>query len=203
MSLLNTHSHVAMAKFFADFLPSGDAWAAKNISDTNFYKLILGLSKNLVRIEQLINLVFNEIEPTTTEALISLFEEMVGIPDDCFSNKETLERRRKQVIFKLTVKCDTAQSFIDIANYWGYACAIGDPSLITYPLEYPMIYTSYMELANTLIIYLPISLGSVDTYPLEYPWIYSTQGGTNFLECIFNRLKPATLKLIFSYTLPG
>lgn len=201
--IAGNHTHEEQAFLLANFLPTGKAFSAKSVAGTNIYDLLLGLSKNDVRLEDLTNVVMNELFITTTESLISLFEEMVGIPDDCFNTNVSLEQRKKQVIFKLTCKADTAESFIAIANFFGYACEIGYPDINTYPLEYPWIYSSYAETANTIIIYLPESLNAGSTYPLEYPWIYSSQAGSNFLECIFERIKPATAQIIFRYTLPG
>ncbi len=199
--LVGNHTNQEMQKVLADFLPNGDAWATKGISESLFYKVLLGLSKEDTRIEDNINSACDELQIPTTEELIGLFEQKLGIPDGCFSTNVSLEQRRRQIQFKLALKADTRESFIAVAAFFGIECRIENASIVTYPLTYPWEYTSYLWASCTLYIDLPADLDPNDTYPLVYPWIYSTTLKSNFIECIFEKIKNATCRLIFRYIL--
>ena len=183
----------------ADLLPQGIAWEAKNIEESNMYKLLRALSKEFTRVQSKINEFVTEHNPETTTNLIEEWERAVGIPDDCFSNTVSLDLRRKQVVAKFAkMNVQTAQDFIDLAAYFGYRVTIKnaeDGSI--FPMVFPFILGEQDWLINTMLVKF-IDLDTPNnTFPITFPFTFG--GDENIITCVFNKLKPATVVIIFQY----
>lgn len=183
----------------ADLLPKGTAWEAKNIENSNMRKLLMAMSKEFRRVQDKINEFATEHRPETTTNLIEEWEAAVGIPDECFSNKVSIDLRRKQVVAKLAkMNVQTAKDFIELAAYFGYNVTIKnaeDGSVI--PLVLPFTLGEIDYLINTMIVKF-IDLDSPENVlPATLPFTLGKD--SNIITCIFNKLKPATIEIIFTY----
>jgi uncharacterized protein YmfQ (DUF2313 family) len=204
MSLFKQHTQDQHRKSLADFLPVGKLFAGKNVSETNLFKLLMGLAAECFRVENNLNLLADEYDIRTTTLLIEEWEKALGIPDDCFTNDVDLETRRQQVLAKFTLSIDTAESFINLAAIFGYEIEIvTGRSLGVYPLPYPWLYFDSSKTARfTIIVRLATSL-KPGVYPFTetlYPWPY-TSDTTNIIECLLTHVKPANCDIIFQYVL--
>ena len=181
----------------ADLLPQGVAWEAKNLEEANMYKLLRALSKEFKRVQSKINEFVTEHDPETTTNLIEEWEAAVGIPDDCFKNNVSLDLRRKQVVAKLAkMNVQTANDFIDLAAYFGYNVIIKDISEGSYfPLTLP--FTLGGDSSNRMYVKFVDLDKPNNVFPLTLP--FTLGGDGNIIVCIFNKLKPATIQIVFSY----
>jgi uncharacterized protein YmfQ (DUF2313 family) len=202
-NLFKTHTPEEHRKSLADYLPNGNFFNGKNVPTTNIFKLLLGLAYEFWRIESKLNEITEEYYIFQTTELINEWESAVGIPDDCFNANQTLSVRIQQVVAKLALSIDTAQSFIDLAALFGYECEIySGADFGIYPLPYPWTYYASGTIARfTLIVYLSASVApGVYPFPNLYPWPY-TSNTTNLIECLFRAIKPANCDIIFEYVL--
>lgn len=217
MSGIAPNSVEETRKSLADFLPNGSAFGNKNLPGKNTYQLLLGMCQEIGRVETDFQLILDEFDPRTTTLLLPEWEKAAGIPDDCFSNDppptgdpmdedylSSIDIRRLQVMAKIFVELDTRESFIALANMFGYECEIHNGTeLGLYPLPYPWTYFGSPKQARFTMIVDFESLKAPDIYPFEvtkYPWIYSS-AVTNSIECFFNKVKMASVVIIFRYVL--
>lgn len=189
------------------YFPNDRLFAAKNIKGKNLYKLLMGLSGELQRMDAIFQSVWDGTNILTTidPDYMSLWEGFVGIPDDCFTQTTslTIEERRNQILVKLrSLGVLTAEDFIDLAALFGITIEIDSGINIgTFPMTFPISFFANEKAARfTMIVYLPASLAPTSIFPLTFPFTFSSGGGS-VVECLFNDLKPAMTSIIYIYTL--
>lgn len=185
------------------YLPGGPLFESTNEQSTNLRKFFAGLAFEIKRLEDFANGISVEHNINCTEALINEWESAVGIPDSCFPGTGDLETRRNHVLIKLSsLGVSTAQGFIDLAALFGFKALI--PSAATYaifPLHFPAaFYSSPMQARYTMLVYIDISEAPevfpfVEFFPIPF---YSNI--TNIIECLFKKLAPSNVRLVFKYT---
>ncbi len=199
LSDFDKHSIVDNSDSLAFYLPGGNVFANARILETNIRKFFDGLSQELRRSECLIEDLVREYFPDTTESFIDEWESSVGIPDDCFDVASSLEERVSNVIIKLaSLNVQTRQDFIDLALLFGFDVVIkGGTSFFggftyTFPINFP---TSPRGDRHTMfVIFQPGTLEEI--FPYTFPLKFGT-GRQSTMECWFNKLVPANVKVIF------
>lgn len=185
----------------AQHLPSGPAWEAKIRPESNFYKILRGLVKELSRVEAQIQDVADEHDIDQTLNLLPEWEESVGIPDSCFTTEVSLEQRRTNVKLKLgrlngTV---TNQDFVDIAEILGFEVEIIPGSTFAlFPLSFPLPFVASPTVARFTMRVQVNNTPPPGVFPIAFPLIF-TGASSNILECVFNILKPAVTVIDFVY----
>ena len=186
------------AALLAAHLPLGGVFDAAREEGTNFNDLLKGLGTELFRLESEIFDVCQEMDPRLTLDLLPEWERSVGIPDDCFSTVEDLQRRRDQVLLKLKgFKVQTEDDFIELAAILGQTIEI-EPGAISgaYPMMYPARYLGGATAARfTMIVHFPNAQNT--DYPQPYPVPYGV--ATGVVECVIENTAPANVQVIFSY----
>lgn len=110
-------------KLIKGLLPPGPATAAER--GTVFDGMAQALADELVRIDGRTEDLKAEIDPRTTFELLPDFERMLGLPDPCVTDAQTIDQRRNAVIVKLTQLGGLNPEFyIDVAAQLGYAVTI-------------------------------------------------------------------------------
>ena len=187
------------AQAFADLMPRGIAFEAKNKEESNMRKLLNAMSKEFGRVQSKINEFVVEHNPETTTNLIEEWESAVGIPDECFRTDVSLELRRKQVVAKLAkMNVQTVQDFIYLAAYFGFNVTIKnaeDGSL--FPMVLPFTLGDRDFLINTLLVKFVDLDAPTNVLPVTLPFTLGNDG--NIITCIFRKLVPITLEIIFTY----
>lgn len=184
------------AQTIANYLPGGKAFAAKNIITSNIRKLLLGFSVEFVTIDELIALFRRDTVPDTTENFIDEWEAALGIPDSCLSGTGTSIQRRLEFLIKLAgYGLQTAQDFIDLALKFGIVInAEGGANRGIYGKEPEIVFGSDKEARFTLVIAPVENIGEKFTY--TFPITFGTQD-LSTLECLFEKLKPANVQLMY------
>ncbi len=184
------------AQTVANYLPGGRAFAAKNIITSNIRKLILGLAKEFVKIDALIALFRKDTRPDTTKNFIAEWESALGIPDACFPASGDNTERRLHIIIKLArYGVQTAQDFIDLAALFGISIEAESGSL--HYIHGALPFKNYPDdktARNTLVIRPTEVIGA--SFPYTFPIVFGTSELAT-LECLFNKLKPANVDLVF------
>lgn len=190
------------AQALADLCPQGFAWDAKNVPESNFRKLLLGLAKQHTRTQDKIYELSIEYFPDTTTNLIERWERALGIPDDCFSNLADLPTRRKQCVAKLAkMNVQTRQDFIGLADYFGYRVAIRSgevgASFSTFPLVFPAIFGSKKVLSHTMVVTFLDLDKPANIFTMTFP--FELGENSNIIRCLFNKLRPANVQVLYEY----
>jgi uncharacterized protein YmfQ (DUF2313 family) len=199
MTLFREHTQQEHTDALAQYLPSGVAWISKNIDGTDLRKLLLGLAGEILRSEQKINEISAEYFPQTTTQLLSEWEALLGIPDDCIQLETTADARRKNILLKLNASfIGTSADFIYLASLMGYVIRIKTSAdMITFPLTFPIEMIDAGEEPYVWYIQF-VGIVQQNALPLTFP-ITFTADPTDAIKCLFQKLKPANTKLFFRY----
>jgi len=189
------------AQSLADNLPGGELFRAKNIHESKFRKLLIALALEIGHIEGLIEILVDDYYPWVTELLLENWEQTLGIPDKCFKTKnETLLQRRKQIIAKLALmNIITRQQFIDLAAFFGFTVEISGGAVHSiFPLTFPIIFSESAKAARFTMIVKFIGEPNPNVFPYTFP-IKFIGDPSDFIRCLFTRLKPAYCAIKFLY----
>jgi len=190
----------------ANYLPVGDLYASKNISDSNLRKLLASLAQEFTREQNKLYELSTEYKVDTTVNLLDIWESALGIPDDCFTNDVSIEQRQKQVLAKLAkMNLNTEQDWIDLAALFGYSIRIIHPidyfdvSVFDYTFDFYFLNLSPEQLRFVMIIEFLGMEAPENTFDSTFDFTFSEDN--NFMIRIFEKLKPADVKLVYVYEL--
>lgn len=189
-------------KSLADYLPGGRVFQAKNTAGTNLRQLLVGLAVEIARVDGIMNDIIAEQDPRTTQQLLEEWESALGIPDGCFNADGTLEERRSEVVIKLSLAINTAESFVALAAEFGFVVTVESGAVHgAFTMIFPIDFYDTGDIArHTLIVHLSHSLNP-NLFDFIFPFIFGPRQ-SNIVECLFQRLKPANVNVVFRYDLP-
>jgi hypothetical protein len=200
VDLFNPRDTAFHALMLAKHMPTGKLWEAVFDGDKNLGKLVKGLAVEYYRLSVLIKEVETEMDITKTNKLIAEWEKSVGIPDDCFSNNETLARRQLQSREKLSNfgGVQKKQDFERVAEVFGFNVKVTPGSFPgAFPLLFPIPFIgSSKEVHHTILVQFVGGTIADDSFPLTFPIVFGS-GGQSFLQCIFDVLAPANVQVLF------
>jgi len=185
------------AQTLANYMPSGKAFAAKNIIGSVIRKLLLGFAVEIMRIDTWIALFRTDTVPDQTKNFIPEWESALGIPDSCFKGTGTDTARRLAIEIKLAGQgVQTAQDFVDLALKFGISITAESGSLhgIHGALPTKVYAGGDVEARNTLVIRPTEVIG--ESFPYTFPITFGTSE-LAILNCLFAKLKPANVNLVF------
>lgn len=183
------------AEQLRNLFPRGRAW---NDDPSSFlYKLRMAIAEELARIHSRSLNLQEELDPRTTDELLSDFERVLDLPDDCITEEQTFEQRRQAVVARLIAQGGASpQYFIDLAAAMGYTITITEyrPFRVGYSSAGDELTDEEWALtwkANGATDVLQHAVaGSPAGTPLA--WV-----DNELLPCTFGKLKPAHTNLIF------
>lgn len=201
LKLFRDRTDEERTKSLGDFLPGGRLFHSKNIEESNLRNLLLGLAREIGRVDSMMNDISSEHDPRITEKLIAEWERALGIPDGCFSNTEDLATRREQVVQKLSMAVSTREDFIALAAALGFTVEItGGAYYGVFTMVFPIMFFPTAKAAKfTMLVDLDASLNP-SLFTLVFPFTFGAREG-NIIECLFNKLKPANVEAIYRYIL--
>ncbi len=185
------------ARTLASYFPSGRAFGSVARQGTVSSDLLLGLAQELLRSEDLVQEFRDEILPDETILFLSEWESAVEIPDDCFLGGGTDDERRRDVLAKLvSLGVQTNADFVTLANLYGLNVTITGGSVHgAFPFEFPIIlFPSGRHARHTMVVDVDLPVGL--TFPYTFPISFG-DADTILLECLFNKLKPANVDVLF------
>ena len=196
-----SHSKEEHATSLAQYLQNGKIFQLKNVAGSLLRRLLLGFSSELQRAEQKVNETSVNYDIRTTTLLIEEWESAVGIPDDCFSGRGSLDKRRTDVLIKLGVALLTEQDYVDLGILLGIKVKIKNfEDFVTFPLPFPIPFSPSDKAAKFTMIIQLSKEGAQCIFPLDFPICFNA-AGKNEIECIFRKLSAANVKLIFEFVL--
>ena len=185
-----------MTDSLAAFMPGGRVFAAKGEADSTLRKYLNGLSKELFRIDEQMNLMSEDHDINLTVNFLEQWESAVGIPDDCFDTSGTIEERRFNVLAKLAkMNLTTEQDFIDLASLYGINITITQGAIAgIFPMTFPItFFASAKEARFTMIVTFDTTL---ETFPLTFPITFG-ESTIGTIKCLFNKSKPANVQIVY------
>jgi uncharacterized protein YmfQ (DUF2313 family) len=196
MRLFRKNTPTDITDSTAAFMPNGRTFGGKNRSDAILRKLLSGMSLELYRIDEQMELMAEDYDINVTTQFLPQWEAAVSIRDSCLDGTGTLEERRQAVLAKLAgMNLTTDQDFIDLAAIFGVTVTISQGADIgLFPMTFPFpLVGSAKEAKFTMIVGFDTEL---ETFPYVFPFIFgdATRG---LIECIFNKLKPANVQIIY------
>jgi uncharacterized protein YmfQ (DUF2313 family) len=184
---------------FIDLLPVNKRfWSSTALrDDTILRQLLLSISVEMARFQQLEYEIAANYIPNFTNSIIEEWEQMLGIPDDCFEVVgQSDDIRRRNIIIKLAyMNLQTPQDYYNLAEILGLDIQISyatDDDV--FPFTFPFIFTDDYE--AYFIWYINIST-TITGFPFTFPFTF-TEAQDSLFKCICNKQKPANTLLIFT-----
>lgn len=170
-------------KSFSDLMPVNKLlWAALRIPGTNAYRLLSVLAQNLARFQLLEFEIASQYIPNTTNSFIEQWEEMLGIPDDCFLTDVSDDERRRNILIKLaSLNLQTAEDYEILGDLLGLTVEV-----IPNTPAAPFTWT------------INIDSEDPDVFPYTFPMTFS-QDFIGLFECLTQKQKPAHTTLLYSF----
>lgn len=110
-------------KLLTDLLPTGRAW-----QQVRGHELFKGMAIEFCRVEERGADLLKEIGPETTTELLEDWENLLGLPDECTPEDQTINERRVQIAQKLgTLGGLNAGYYKHIASLLGFDIEIENP----------------------------------------------------------------------------
>jgi len=194
--MITTHNIEDQTNSLADYLPNGSLFRSKKTANSKLRNMLFGLGYQLLSAEQKLITTEYNLDINTSIELIEEWESMVKIPCSCFSGTGTIAERRRDVLIKLNTSVQTEEDFLYLANLLGISIDITSGiSFSTFPIEFPWIFfDSGKDARFTMVVDFNVS--SSNSFPLIFPFTFDDQG-TEIVRCLFNKLKPANVNIIY------
>lgn len=206
LNIFSPESQDNQAQLLGSHLPVGRIWDNALNPDSNIYSLLMGLSLEFFRFELLIKILADDIDIEQTIDLIEEWEASVGIPDDCLYRNKDLSTRRQQVLQKFSNLggVQTAADLERVAAIFGYDLTVYPASTANtlFPMTFPFRFFESAKAAHhTIIVELSEELAQAPTFPYIFPVVFA-DALPSFIECIFSRLVPANVRVLFRIVRP-
>lgn len=185
------------AATLANYLPSGRAFSAKDVSGTNIRLLLRGLADELIQVDKLIAELRRDMVPDQTQYHIDEWESAVGIPDQCFDGSGDDASRRLAITTKLSaLGIQTDPDFVALAKRFGINVTVESGSVHgLFPWTFPKkFYGSEQHARFTLVVRPTDVIG--ESFPYTFPITFGT-AILALIECLFNQYKPANVQVVF------
>jgi uncharacterized protein YmfQ (DUF2313 family) len=182
----------------ASLLPKGLAWSREGGS--GLMALLRGLAEEFSRIDGRGDDLLREVVPTTSIELLSDWERVAGLPDECITSSQTIQERRNALLGRLAgTGGQSAAFFIEVAKNLGYTVTITEFKPFRAGISRAgdaltngdWVYAFRVNAPATTVSEFRAGIGSVGE-PLR-TW------GNDLLECVLRRIRPAHTIIIFGY----
>ena len=183
---------------FEQLLPPGGAMAREDGSTTR--GVLAALAEEFARADCRADDLVDEADARTTSELITDWERVAGLPDECSDLGDTLQLRRAALVAKITARGGQSRRFfIDVAAALGFAVTITEfrPFQTGVSTAGEALYDEDWRFAWRV--------NGPETTVREFRTGESAAGeplrdwGNDLLECVLARVKPAQTALQFAY----
>lgn len=178
--------------------PRGRAWSRERAS--TLYQKYSAIGQELERIDLRGVQLIEESDPRTTVEMLEDWERALGIPDACTPPALTLERRRSDIVARLTQQGSLSKQFlIDFALNLGFTITID---------EFRPFRAGFSEAGDpltngdwvyTFLVHAPIETINYFSAGISQAGDPLANWGNDFLECAINKRKPAETIALFAY----
>lgn len=173
---------------FQNLLPLGPVWPRD--PDTVQAKTLAALAAEWARLDARLGDLWTEADPRQTQELLTDWERLLGLPDDCMQPTVTIAERRTAIWTRLTQLGGQSRAFfIALAAALGYTITISEfnPFRIGSEIGTPLCDEEWQFVWQVNGI-IEVEYFRVDENRVGDPL---RRWSGFLLPCIFNRLKPA------------
>lgn len=191
---------IEMQSALIAYLPDGRLFLAKNDINSNLRRLFNAISLEYGRLQNKIYEISVETDIDEANNLINEWERSVAIPDFCLNTKHDITLRRKQVKAKFALmNLTTEKDWIDLAFFFGLRITIDyGTTFDVFPMTFPIYFAgSAKAIKFTMIVNFYEIDKPKNIFTLTFPVTFEED--TNFIKCLFKKLKPANVNLVFRY----
>lgn len=187
----------------AQLLPPGRAWT--RTADSDMGRLLAALADELARVDGRAANLVEEADPRTTLELLSDWERVAGLPDNCTGTSGTVSERRIALLSKLTqIGGQSIPAMAMLAARLGYVVEIAEfaPAVVGLGAgdeltgdawAHAWLVEVLIDEESYLASYAEFVAGSASGDPLR-------SVGALDLECVLGRVKPAHTHIVFVYS---
>lgn len=163
-------------------LPRGALWTRD--ADAILTDVLAALAAEFARVDGRAQDLVDEANAATTSELLSDWERVFGLPDDCVTTPQTVDQRRAALEVKMSSVDDlTAQFFITVAARIGMTVTIDEA------VDGPFVW----RVNGSGVTITDFVVGSAVAGDALRIW------SNDLLECTIKRLNPAHTKVLFAY----
>ena len=181
----------------AEHMPTGKAWEAKFVTDSNMRGLVFGAAKPFNIAQSFIQLLADEFNINKTTLLINEWEKSVGLPDNCLGLSSDIVQRRENVITRLNkipiVTLQEMQDYID--NIFPSAGIILFTGVEYYSFELSFEATFIGDLNTKFVIVAEIPQQD-PRFEYEFELDFTGAVDNSELRCVLEKIIPANVVLI-------
>lgn len=183
---------------FQAFMPRGRAWP--DDPESIMARTLSGYCPAMERINTRSNALIDDAFPSTSHELLPEWEDSLGLPDTCIGEEATIQKRRSQVVAKLTGTGGQSKAyFIGYAAALGYTVTVEEYSpfrMGQHRMGKPLgdegwAHTWAVVAPQTTIVSFVMGKSSTGE-PLQ-AW------GNAALQCSLEKIAPAHTELLFIY----
>jgi len=183
------------------YLPNGRLFAAKNIEGSNLRTLYQAFANEFGRLQNKIYELSVEDDLANTTNLINEWESALQIPDTCLTNLDTpIAQRRKQIVAKFALmNILTEEDWIDLAWFFGFRIKIEyGTQYSVFTMKFPIYFAGSKRAAKFTMIITFLGLNKPrNIFTMQFPITFDKN--TNFMMCLFKKLKPANVNIHFRW----
>lgn len=118
-------------RLISQLFPTGKVWDQKEESGSNLKNLIDSLAVEPCRIDERALALIEEVDPRTTDELLTDWERLMGLPDDCDEEPQNLtkQQRRDRIVQVLSMEGGQYPNFfVQLAANFGFTITADDIS---------------------------------------------------------------------------
>lgn len=185
-------------------VPLGPAWRAFRVAGKRAYRMITGLAGAFEEAWTRLDETLDELNPYTTEQLISEWETAVSLPDACLPKYDTLEERRAWVVWRLAKRrWSTAQDWQDLAALFGLEIRVTPGWLVQKPALFDSCFDSVfwdMPRLGRFRVYVDILSGcGEEGFDYTYDYAFPTASAQcQAFQCLLERVCPANVVIVWN-----
>jgi uncharacterized protein YmfQ (DUF2313 family) len=164
------------AQSFADVMPAGLVWNAKNKEGSILRLVLQALSQEMGRYQADVYQVATEAVPNFNATMLDEWEQVLGIPDDCIPLADNPTDRAFNIMLKLGyLNLQTEADYIRLANLLGLSISISN---------------SYPTMTINIAGFVPPS------FPYTFPFVFGADSN-NLFQCLVLKQRPAHIEVVF------
>jgi len=180
------------------YFPRGTAW---NFSDgSNLKKLNDGYAVEFCRIQDRQDQLLFEIDPRNADELLTDWETMLGLPDECSALGSTPEERVNHVVQKLTNQGGSSFEYFEgVAENLGFDVTVSDFCRFQAGRSHAGDALTNAAWDYWFQVTLPSDVTTVFKAGSGKAGDKLVELGNETLECTFKKLKPAHTEVLFVF----
>lgn len=190
---ITSHTLTEHAFTLASYLPQGEPFEAAFLTGTTTNMLLLGLSKQLLDLENFLVVYNSEFIPLDTDIFIEEWERVLGIPDGVFPGPSESDRsiRKLHILVKLA-----SLGVTTVADFAAIPPLLGIPGV----LVQSGIDAGFVPVADARFTIVVTFILGLETFPLDFPIPFGNvenQIQIEIITALFEILKPANCQMSF------